>query len=300
MKNPNKNSLRERRKRARKKEEWRCRIRFLCLCVFAVSMMMCIMVVLSWYKQKKINEDLQAKKGEVQAISDERDVESQSLELEMADVLMEEEIYPPEILPEYKELYSQNEDMIGWLHIDDTIIDYPVMQTVENEDYYYHLNFYGEEDPNGCLIMDTDSVVGSGTLENNYQDGTEPSTNLIIHGHTMKSGQMFGKLRLYAESEYGLEHNIIYFDTLYERRKYELIAVFYSQVFYENEDVFKYYKFFEADTQEEFDVWYENIMKLSLYDTGVTAENGDEFITLSCCSYHVEDGRFVVVGKRVK
>lgn len=50
---------------------------------------------------------------------------------------------------------------------------------------------------------------------------------------------------------------------------------------------------------EEFDDWYENIMKLSLYDTGVTAEFGDEFITLSCCSYHTEDGRFVVVGKEL-
>ena len=77
-------------------------------------------------------------------------------------------------------------------------------------------------------------------------------------------------------------------------------SVFYSQVFFQHEDVFKFYKFFRADTQEEFDDWYNNIKEMSLYDTGVEAELGDEFITLSICAYHVEDGRFVVVGKRVK
>ena len=85
----------------------------------------------------------------------------------------------------------------------------------------------------------------------------------------------------------------------YEKREYELMAVFFSQVYYQSEDVFKYYDFFEADTQEEFDDWYQNIKELSLYDTGVTAQLGDEFITLSACAYHVEDGRFVVVGKRI-
>ena len=100
----------------------------------------------------------------------------------------------------------------------------------------------------------------------------------------MKSGEMFGNLHLYADAEYGAEHNIICFDSLYEERRYELIAVFYSQVYYESDNVFKYYKFFQADTQEEFDDWYGNIKEMSLYDTGVTAQFGDEFITLSCCS----------------
>lgn len=205
----------------------------------------------------------------------------------------------PEMLPEYRELYEKNQDVIGWLSIDDTNIDYPVMQTMEDECHYLRLDFYGKKNRNGCLIMDTDSVVGIGTAADGYASGTAPSTNLIIHGHTMKSGEMFGKLSLYADEEYGKEHSIICFDSLYEKREYELIAVFYSQIFYTHEDVFKYYNFFQADTQEEFDDWYKNIKEMSLYDTGVTAEFGDEFITLSCCSYHVEDGRFVVVGRRI-
>lgn len=206
----------------------------------------------------------------------------------------------PEILQKYKELYVINSDMAGWLAIEDTVIDYPVMQTMEDECYYLNRDFYGEKNSNGCLILDTDSTAGTGTKVCDYTDGTAPSTNLIIHGHTMKSGEMFGKLKLYADAEYGREHSLICFDSLYEEREYELIAVFYSQVYYESDDVFKYYKFFQADTQEEFDAWYENIKAMSLYDTGITARFGDEFITLSACSYHVEDGRFVVVGKRVK
>ena len=206
----------------------------------------------------------------------------------------------PEILPKYRELHEINPDMTGWLTIDGTVIDYPVMQTMEDECYYLNRDFYGDANKNGCLILDTDSTAGTGTKAGGYKDGTAPSTNLIIHGHTMKSGEMFGNLQRYADAEYGAEHAILRFDSLYEEREYELIAVFYSQVYYESDNIFKYYKFFRADTQEEFDDWYENIKKLSLYDTGVTAQFGDEFLTLSCCSYQVEDGRFVVVGKRVK
>lgn len=211
----------------------------------------------------------------------------------------EENSKVPEILPKYKELYALNPDLIGWLSVDGTVIDYPVMQTMEDECYYLRLDFYGEPNQNGCLILDTDSAAGTGTKACDYANGTAPATNLIIHGHTMKSGEMFGNLQLYADAEYGAGHRIIRFDSLYEEREYELIAVFYSQVYYESDNVFKYYKFFQADTQEEFDDWYENIKELSLYDTGVTAQLGDEFITLSSCSYHVEDGRLVVVGKRI-
>lgn len=211
------------------------------------------------------------------------------------------EIENPEMLDKYKALYEENSDLIGWLKIDDTVIDYPVMQTPDDEEYYLHRGFDKSDNENGCLIMDTDSNVGVGTREGRYLAGEDvPTDNLIIHGHTMKNGDMFGDLDLYKDKAYADAHNIIKFDSLYESREYEVIAVFYSQVYYTTDDVFKYYKFFDANTQEEFDYWYDNIKELSLYDTGVEAQFGDQFITLSCCAYHVEDGRFVVVGKRIK
>lgn len=293
------NTLWERISRAETKEFIRKRIYYFCLFLFLFCMIIGLGYIENWNRQQQSSEELSQQKNEPVAGDEaENDNLSENSDDEMKEA--KTDILPPVILPDYRKLYEQNKDMTGWLYIKDTVIDYPVMQTPEDETYYLRRDFYGEEDSNGCLIMDTDSVVGNGTAEHDYEDGTKPSTNLIIHGHTMKSGQMFGNLKLYADSAYGMEHSVICFDSLYEKREYELLAVFYSKVYNKKDDVFKYYKFFQADTQEEFDNWYDNIMRLSLYNTGVTAEIGDEFITLSCCSYHTEDGRFVVVGKRVK
>ena len=136
------------------------------------------------------------------------------------------------------------------------------MQTPEDENTYLHLDFEKKENENGSLILDTDSQVGIGTWETGYAVGDAPSTNLIIHGHNMRSGLMFGDLPLYESEAYGKDHSCILFDSLYEQREYELISVFHSQVF-------KFYQFFQADTREEFADWYEHIKQLSLYDTGV-------------------------------
>ena len=206
-----------------------------------------------------------------------------------------------DMLPDLAELYKQNDDIIGWLKIDDMVIDYAVMQTPENEDYYLDKDFNGNASSAGSLIMDTDSTVGDGTAVNDYTDGTKPSTNLIIHGHNMRNGSMFGDLDKYRKQDFEKKHNIIRFNSLYEEREYEIVSVFLSQVYLAKQtNVFKYYKFFEANNEAEFDDFYNNIKKLQLYDTGVTAEYGDEFITLSVCAYHVENGRLVVVGKRIR
>lgn len=189
----------------------------------------------------------------------------------------------------YAEAYLQNEDMAAWLKIEDTKIDYPVMQTMEDENYYLKRGFDKKSNQNGCLILDTDSVLSQ-----------TPGTNLIIHGHNMKSGEMFGGLTKYEDQSYCEAHKYIQLYTKECLRNYEVIAVFRSQVFKKTDEVFKFYKFFQADTQEEFDNWYENIMALSEYDTGVTAEFGDRFITLSTCVYHVENGRLVVVAKEIE
>ena len=187
----------------------------------------------------------------------------------------------------YQKFFEMNKDMAGWLKIPGTPIDYPVMQTPQDEEYYLHRNFFGEKDNNGTLILDTDSDI------------TKTSNNLIIHGHNMKSGAMFGELVDYEKEEFLKEHKKIEFHTKDEVRTYEVIAVFRSKVYTVEDKVFKYYQFFEAKTQEEFDSFYNNIKKMSLYDTGVTAEFGDEFITLSTCVYHTTNGRFVVVGRRI-
>lgn len=193
----------------------------------------------------------------------------------------------PEVLEEYKNLYNMNKKLIGWLKIDDTIIDYPVMQTSDNEYYLTH-NINQEKDRNGALFLDKDCDV------------LKPSTNLIIYGHHMSSGRMFGNLDDYESESYYKKHSIIQFDTIYEKGTYEVMYVFRSKLYSEAEVVFKYYQFIECYSEQEFDSYMKEMAAMSLYDTGVTAKYGDRLLTLSTCDNSVEYGRFVVVAKRVE
>lgn len=200
----------------------------------------------------------------------------------------EETTQPLAIANPYAEVFASYKDIVCWLQIPDTEIDYPVVWTPEDENYYLYRDIEGNDDQNGCLILDTDSSL-------------EPlTTNLIIHGHNMRSGAMFGNLTDYEDPHFYENHKQITLYTEGCQRNYEVIAVFRSQVYKKSDTVFKFYKFFQANTQEEFDDFYNNIKALSLYDTGVTAEFGDHFLTLSTCVYHVEQGRFVVVAKEVE
>ena len=190
------------------------------------------------------------------------------------------------VLEEYQTLYNKNKKMVGWIKIADTEIDYPVMQTVNNE-YYMDHNFNQEYERNGSLFLDKDCDI------------VHRNTNLIIYGHHMKSGKMFGGLNKYSSQEYCKEHPNIQFDTIYERGTYEVMYVFRSRIYNEDEVVFKYYQFLDAASAQEFNSNMQEMAALSLYDTGVTASYGDQLLTLSTCDYSEEDGRFVVVAKRV-
>lgn len=192
----------------------------------------------------------------------------------------------PDILPEYETLYNKNKKLIGWLKIDDTNIDYPVMQTSDNT-YYLDHNYNQEYDKNGSIFLD-------------YNCSVYPrSTNMIVYGHHMKSGNMFGNLQKYAKESYGKKHSVITFDTIYEKAQYQVMYVFRSQVYNEDDIVFKYYQFIEANSETEFNSYMQEMSALSLYDTGVTAEFGDSLLTLSTCDSSQTDGRFVVVAKRI-
>lgn len=191
-----------------------------------------------------------------------------------------------EVLDEYKNLLLKNKKLIGWLKIDDTNIDCPVMQTSDNN-YYLDHNTEQEYDKNGSIFMDKDCDV------------LKPSTNFILYGHHMQSGKMFGKLYLYQEESYYEEHKYINFDTIYEKGTYEVMYVFRSKVYTEADIVFKYYQFIDANSEQEFDSFMQEMKAMSLYDTGVTAQYGDQLLTLSTCDYQQSDGRFVVVAKKI-
>ena len=223
-----------------------------------------------------------------EALSELREKSSEQLPDMQVTVLDEsgEEELVLTVLDEYKTLYNKNRSLIGWLKIDDTVIDYPVMQTTNNE-YYLDHNFNQEYDKNGSLFLDKACDV------------VHRNTNLIIYGHHMKSGKMFGNLNSYSSKEYAQKHSLIQFDTIYEKGTYEVMYVFRSRIYNEDEVVFKYYQFLDAVSETEFNSNMQEMAALSLYDTGVTASYGDELLTLSTCDSSETDGRFVVVAKRI-
>lgn len=198
-----------------------------------------------------------------------------------------DEVEIPDILDQYHSLYQLNKRLAGWLKIEGTVIDYPVMQTVDNEYYLTH-NFEQETDKNGSLFLDMSCDIIS------------RNTNLIIYGHRMQSGKMFGSLELYKDKNYYEKHKTIEFDTIYEEGTYQIMYVFRSKIFNEEDITFKYYQFFDAYSEEEFNSYMEEMKNMSFYDTGLTAVYGDQLLTLSTCDYYEDDGRFVVVAKRVK
>lgn len=189
------------------------------------------------------------------------------------------------ILEGYRKLQEQNKDMAGWISIEGTKINYPVMHTPDSPDYYLKHNFEKEYSAYG-----TPYIAEHCDLE-------RPSDNLIIYGHHMKNGSMFTGLMNYQEKEFYEEYPFIQFDTLTERGKYQIFAVFVTTV---NEgEGFPYYQFVDAWEEKEFDAYIAQCRELSLYDTGVTAEYGDKLITLSTCEYSNDNGRLVVVAKKL-
>ncbi len=189
------------------------------------------------------------------------------------------------ILPEYGELWEQNQDLSGWLTIEDLGIDYPVMNTPDDPEYYLRRGFDKEEAVSGSLF------IGEGW--------SPEGGNTIIYGHHMKDGTMFGKLDEYSNWEYAKEHPLIRFDTLTEKGEYQVIAAFYSQIHsLEEKDAFRYYWYIDLSDKKRFEEYITKVKAASIYDTGVEAVYGDKLLTLSTCSYHAKEGRFVVVARK--
>ena len=187
-----------------------------------------------------------------------------------------------------EELKKENNDIVAWLEIPNTKINYPVLQTSDNE-YYMKHNYKKEKSGDGSIFLDKD------------YNWDIPSSNLLIYGHNNKNGNMFQDLLKYEDENYYKEHPTIQFTTVNEDCTYDIIAVFKSRVYYKSEqNVFRYYYFINAENEEEYNNYVEESKKASLYDTGKTAEYGDQLLTLSTCEYSQEDGRFVIVARKVK
>ena len=181
-------------------------------------------------------------------------------------------------------LHRENPDCIGWIQIEGTVIDYPVMYRPSEENYYLHRDFYGEYSANGCLFL-------------SELCNPKTSDNLIIYGHHMNSGKMFAALDQYKDSAFYLEHLLISYNTLQGSETYQVFAVFCTPVYTGND--FPYYTFTKAEDAAEYQEYIKEVKKRALYNTGISAVYGDKLLTLSTCEYSQANGRVVVMAKKV-
>lgn len=189
------------------------------------------------------------------------------------------------VLKEYRELKAENPNLVGWLRIDGTDVNYPVMQSKDNS-YYLSHSFDGKNSTAGALFMDYRS------------DAVNPTTNTIIYGHNMNNGSMFGGLKQFLSEKYFNKHTTIKFDTIYEHREYELVAVCLAKVQDSKDNTFRYYNFIQAKNENEWDAFTESVGAM-IVNGGMSVKAGDELLTLSTCNSYIEDGRLFLLAKRV-
>ena len=184
-----------------------------------------------------------------------------------------------------EELHEKNNDIVAWINIPQTGVNYPVMHSPEEPEYYLYRNFDREHSLSGVPFID-----GKASIETDLD-------NILIHGHNMKNGTMFAQLLKYRDKDFLEEHGTIELHRFTGKDEYDIIAVIPTDI---NKHTLKfdYHNFFKAKSEEEFDKYISDAKKYSLYDTGISVHYGDKLITLSTCAYHIDNGRFVVIGKK--
>ena len=178
--------------------------------------------------------------------------------------------------------------MIGWIQIEGTSIDYPVMQTPADPTYYLKHDFEKNYTDYGCPFIQANC------------DALAPSDNLIIYGHNMKDGSMFADLAKYRSKDFWQAHKTVRFDTALGSSAYEIFAVIHTTVQADSADAFPFYRFVNAVAPEDFADYVSACQSRVLYDTGISAEYGDKLLTLSTCDNITDDGRWLVIAKQTE
>ncbi len=179
----------------------------------------------------------------------------------------------------FKGLLEMNKDVVGWIKIPDTEIDYPVVQTEDN-DFYLNHNLKRERSSRGSIFMD-------------YRNSNdEKDHNTIIYGHNMKDGCMFAGLSAYKDRSFYADHALIEYDSLKQPMRWQIFSVYVT----EPSDVFLQISF---NNDVEYEQYLDMIKSRSKYETDVKATKDDKILTLVTCSYEFKNARLVIHAKRV-
>ncbi len=196
--------------------------------------------------------------------------------------LEEETQAPSTIRPQFQDLLAMNRQIVGWISVDGTKLNNPVLQADNNEFYLNH-NFRNEESRAGSIFMDYRNNILS------------MNRNTILYGHAMKNNTMFGSLKNYLKQDYADDNPIIYLDTLYEGYDIEVFAAYETTIDF-------YYIETDFTSEGAYQQFLEDIQKRSSIQMNVAISPNDKILTLSTCKDSVmsDDHRFVVQGKLVK
>lgn len=181
------------------------------------------------------------------------------------------------------ELKNQNTDLQAWIRIKDTKIDYPVMQNLENPDFYLKRNFDKKKSSLGSIYIDASCDIDN-------------SKNIVLYGHHMKSGKMFAFLNKYDKIEIVNQYNIVEFDTLNRLQDYQIIASFKIK----SNEIDELQKYLSMNDEQEFNNLKDFIKRHQFFDINIDYSYNDSFLTLMTCEYTNKDGRFFVLCKRIK
>jgi sortase B len=188
----------------------------------------------------------------------------------------------------FKNLKKKNADSAAWIKIPGTKVDYPVMRAPEKKpEYYLHRNFRKERSASGALFMP------------HICDPDKPSGNIIVYGHNMQSGSMFGALRKYTKKSYAEKHGTIKYGTERGWETYRIAAVFTASVGTGQKSEFRYYEVSDFASESDFENYIKAAEERRLYDTGERPKFGDRLLTLSTCEYTHKNGRLVLVARKV-
>ena len=191
------------------------------------------------------------------------------------------------VLAEYRKLYLMNRDMVGFVRIPGTLIEYPLMQHKDN-DYYNHHNFYRELNRKGCLSIDKTT------------DLNQTGVNIIVNSNALKEQSLLEEMNQYKDEAFYKKHKTIYVDTLFEQREYTVISVFLTKEHKPDYSGFHCHRDYQHDLKKMFAYFIQNMKKLSLYETDLEAREDGEYITFSCYDDYTQKGRLAIVAMRVK
>lgn len=195
------------------------------------------------------------------------------------------------MLPSFDKLYAINDDVVGYIKINDTKLSYPVVKGDDNT-FYLNKTLYKEYEPFGIPFVDYRAMILP-----EYQ-----STNLTIYGHSAMDGSFFAAVKKYKDIEFYKQHPTITFNTIYGNGEYKIIGLFMEDVNPEHGGFFNYHDFVDAIDSAEFNEYIENVKVRSYFNTTVDVNDTDHLITLSTCDTEINktDFRIVLVARKVR